>query len=175
MTMKTKTIFLALVAMTALFCACDDEKETTDEFDLKVNQFYYDGKVFDVKTTGDWDERMGWLDVFCESAGFVTTIDHHWDLWESGKTVDLAKDGYPESFAIMGIEGQLPSSLPSIQFYGKAGEIDGVHYDNMFKSGTVKYTGGISADKLTFKFNATLANGKVMKFWFEFKYRQKMK
>ena len=69
----------------------------------------------------------------------------------------------------MGINDQLPSSLPSIQFFGKAGEIDGVQYENMFKSGTVKYTGGISADKLTFKFNATLANGKVMKFWFEFK------
>ena len=55
MTMKTKTFFLALVAMTALFCACDDEKESTDEVDLKVNQFYYDGKVFDVKTGGSWD------------------------------------------------------------------------------------------------------------------------
>ena len=49
MTMKTKTFFLALVAMTALFCACDDEKESTDEVDLKVNQFYYDGKVIPVE------------------------------------------------------------------------------------------------------------------------------
>ncbi len=141
----------------------------TKESGIKVNQFYYDGKVFDVKTGGSWDERMGWLDVVCESAGFGTTIDHHWQLWESGETIDLAKEGYPESFSIMGINDQLPSSLPSIQFFGKAGEIDGVQYENMFKSGTVKYTGGISADKLTFKFNATLANGKVMKFWLEFK------
>ena len=49
MTMKTKTILLALVAMTALFCACDDEEEST-ELDLKVNQLSYDGKVFDVET-----------------------------------------------------------------------------------------------------------------------------
>lgn len=168
--MKTKTILLALVAMTALFCACDKDKDETDNgFDLKVNQFSYGGKVYDVKTFGDWDDRMGWLDIVCESAAFMGTFDHHWDNWESGKTVDLAKNGYPEAFGVGGIDGGPQSSLPMIHFYGKEGEIDGVFYENIFKSGTVTYTGGVTAEKLTFKLDAVLANGKSLKFWLEFK------
>lgn len=168
-----KLLFLAIAtAMLGMtFTSCDKEKEedeSSNEFNLKVNQFSYDGKVFDVETAGMWDGRMGWLDVKCAAADFVTTIDHHWDLWESGKTVDLAKDGYPESFSIMGIENELPSSLPEIRFYGKAGEIDGTSYENIFKSGTVTYTGSATAEKLTFKLDAVLANGKSLKFWLEF-------
>lgn len=167
--MKTKTIFLALVAMTTLFCACDDEKETTDEFDLKVNQLSYDGKVLDVVTYGSWDERMGWLDIECEKAGLAGTLDHHWDHWESGKTVDLAKDGYPEDFAIYSISDSIQLPIPVIHFYNKEGDIDDEYYENIFKSGTVTYTGGLNAEKLTFKLNAVLANGKSLKFWLEFK------
>ena len=144
-------------------------KESAHDSELKANQFSYDGNVFDVETAGGWDARMGWLDVNCEVANFCTTIDHHWDLWESGKTVDLAIDGYPESFGIMGIEGNLPSFLPEIHFYGKEGSIDGVDYENIFKSGTVTYTGSATAEKLIFKLDAILANDKSLKFWLEFK------
>ena len=166
--MKTKTILMALVAMTALFCACDKDDESNDS-DLKVNQFSYDGKVFDVETYGGWDERMGWLDIECQKGGFGGTLDHHWQLWESGKTVDLAKDGYPEDFGIYSISDSIKLPMPVIHFYGKEGEIDEVFYENIFKSGTVKYTGDVSADKLTFKLDAVLANGKSLKFWLEFK------
>lgn len=168
MTMKTKTIFLALVAMTALFCACDDEEEST-ELDLKVNQLSYDGKVFDVETRGDWGDNMGFLDYECEKAGFYGTLDHHWENWESGKTVDLAKDGYPEDFCIWAISDSIQLPLPEVHFFQKEGEIDGMFYDNVFKSGTVIYTGSPEAEKLSFKLNAVLANGKSLKFWFEYK------
>lgn len=167
--MRTKTILLALVAMTALFCACDNDEES--DFDLKVNQFSYAGKVFDVETFGDWDERMGWLDLKCEAAGFGGSLDHHWDNWESGKTVDLAKDGYPEAFGIYFLDDSVPSALPMIHFYGKEGEIDEEFYENIFKSGTVTYTGGVTSKELTFKLDAVLANGKSLKFWLEFKQR----
>lgn len=130
---------------------------------IKVNQVSYDGMVFDVVTNGSWDERMGWLDITCEQAGLSGTLDHHWENWESGKKVNLAEDGYPEDFGLSTQENYL------IHFYGKEGELDGTQYDNIFRSGTVTYTGSPTAEKLVFKLDAVLANGKSLKFWLEFK------
>lgn len=135
----------------------------TKESGLKVNQVSYDGRVFNVETNGSWDERMGWLDITCEQLGLSGTLDHHWDHWVSGSAVDLAEDGYPEDFGISTQEDYL------IHFYGKEGDLEGTHYDNIFRSGTVTYTGGVTADKLVFKLDAVLANGKSLKFWLEFK------
>ena len=56
----------------------------------------------------------------------------------------------------------------TIHFYGKEGELEGTQYDNIFQSGTVTYTGGVNEDKLVFKLDAVLANGKSLKFWLEF-------
>ena len=135
----------------------------TKESGLKVNQVSYDGRVFNVETNGSWDERMGWLDITCEQLGLSGTLDHHWDHWVSGSAVDLAEDGYPEDFGISTQEDYL------IHFYGKEGDLEGTHYDNIFRSGTVTYTGGVTEDKLVFKLDAVLANGKSLKFWLEFK------
>ena len=134
----------------------------TKESGLKVNQISYDGRVFNVETNGSWDERMGWLDITCEQLGLSGTLDHHWDNWVSGSVVDLAADGYPEDFGISTQEDYL------IHFYGKEGDLEGTHYDNIFRSGTVTYTGGVNEDKLVFKLDAVLANGKSLKFWLEF-------
>ena len=137
-------------------------KESAHDSELKVNQVSYDGKVFDVVTSGGWDGRMGWLDIICEQAGLSGTLDHHWDNWESGKKVNLAEEGYPEDFGFSSQGNNL------IHFYGKEGELEGVHYDNIFKSGTVTYTGSANAEKLIFKLDAILANDKSLKFWLEF-------
>ena len=134
----------------------------TKESGLKVNQISYDGRVFNVETNGSWDERMGWLDITCEQVGLTGTLDHHWDNWESGKKVNLAEDGYPEDFGFQIQDNSL------IHFYGKEGELEGTQYDNIFQSGTVTYTGGVNEDKLVFKLDAVLANGKSLKFWLEF-------
>ena len=134
----------------------------TKESGLKVNQVSYDGRVFNVETNGSWDGRMGWLDITCEQVGLTGTLDHHWDNWESGKKVNLAEDGYPEDFGFQIQDNSL------IHFYGKEGELEGVQYDNIFQSGTVTYTGGVTEDKLVFKLDAVLANGKSLKFWLEF-------
>jgi len=134
----------------------------TKESGLKVNQISYDGRVFNVETNGSWDERMGWLDITCEQYSLSGTLDHHWDHWVSGQTVDLAEEGYPESFGIQVQDNSL------INFYGKEGELEGTQYDNIFQSGTVIYTGGVNEDKLVFKLDAVLANGKSLKFWLEF-------
>ena len=134
----------------------------TKESGLKVNQVSYDGRVFNVETNGSWDARMGWLDITCEQLGLYGTLDHHWDHWVSGQTIDLAEDGYPEDFGISTQEDYL------IHFYGKEGDLEGTHYDNIFQSGTVTYTGGVNEDKLVFKLDAVLANGKSLKFWLEF-------
>lgn len=134
----------------------------TKESGLKVNQVSYDGRVFNVETNGSWDGRMGWLDITCEQQGLSGTLDHHWDHWVSGSVVDLAADGYPEDFGISTQEDYL------IHFYGKEGELEGTQYDNIFQSGTVTYTGGVNEDKLVFKLDAVLANGKSLKFWLEF-------
>ena len=134
----------------------------TKESGLKVNQVSYDGRVFNVETNGSWDGRMGWLDITCEQLGLSGTLDHHWDHWVSGSAVDLAADGYPEDFGISTQEDYL------IHFYGKEGDLEGTHYDNIFRSGTVTYTGGVTEDKLVFKLDAVLANGKSLKFWLEF-------
>ena len=75
----------------------------------------------------------------------------------------MAEDGYPEDFGISTQEDYL------IHFYGKEGDLEGTHYDNIFRSGTVTYTGSVTADKLVFKLDAVLANGKSLKFWLEFK------
>ena len=135
----------------------------TKESGIKVNQISYDGRVFNVETNGSWDERMGWLDITCEQYSLSGTLDHHWDHWVSGSVVDLAADGYPESFGLQLQDNSL------ISFYGKEGELEGVQYDNIFQSGTVTYTGGVTEDKLVFKLDAVLANGKSLKFWLEFK------
>ena len=137
-------------------------KESAHDSELKVNQVSYDGNVFDVVTSGGWDGRMGWLDIICEQAGLSGTLDHHWDNWESGKKVNLAEEGYPEDFGFSSQGNNL------IHFYGKEGELEGVHYDNIFKSGTVTYTGSANAEKLIFKLDAILANDKSLKFWLEF-------
>ncbi len=134
----------------------------TKESGLKVNQVSYDGRVFDVVTNGDWGPNMGFLNIECEQAGLSGTLDHHWDNWVSGSVVDLAADGYPEDFGISTQEDYL------IHFYGKEGELEGTQYDNIFQSGTVTYTGGVNEDKLVFKLDAVLANGKSLKFWLEF-------
>ena len=143
-------------------------KESAHDSELKVNQFSYDGNVFDVEPEGGWDERMGILNFVCEEAGIEGSLDHHWDVWESGKTVDLVQDGYPEAIGIYPLSGAIQSILPETHIYGKDGVIGEDNYENIFKSGTVFYKGSPESDKLIFKLNAVLVNGKSVKFWLEF-------
>ena len=74
------------------------------------------------------------------------------------------------SFLMVSFDGKLKMGMDYlIHFYGKEGDLEGTHYDNIFRSGTVTYTGSVTEDKLVFKLDAVLANGKSLKFWLEFK------